>query len=88
MLPQQKWQRKTNMKVKPIKIKIYPAISTLAYISAGSNGYAIKRKQWLRSANPDVHHYGLKYAIYNLAANQTIYWRIKYTAYLSVKQIH
>lgn len=73
---------------KTITIKIYPTVTTLAYISPSTHGYAVRRRTWLRSAQPDVHHYGLKYCVYNLASNQTAYWRVKYTAYISVKGLH
>lgn len=73
---------------KKIKIKVYPAINTLIYVSAGVNGFGIKRKQWVKASSADVKWYGIKYCVYNLAASQQLYWQIKYTAYISLRRPH
>lgn len=70
-----------------VKIKIWPACSPGVYISAVSAGYAVKRKLWLRSANSDIPHYGLKYGIYNIAAGVNYRWNYIIKYYVSFRQM-
>lgn len=73
---------------KPIKIKIWVASAPMMYQSAGSTGYAVKKRQWIASIDYDTKHYGLKFGIFAGGFNQKITWswRVKY--YLSFRGIY
>ncbi|AUM61843.1 capsid [uncultured virus] len=83
----QEYQRYKERKFTgPIKIKIWPAVSSLVFSSAGVDGFAVKKKMWIRTDVTTVKHYGLKYCVYNMAANQNYVWNIRYTMYASFKE--
>lgn len=70
---------------KPIKIKIWPACAPGVYISGVAAGYSIKRKEWLRSANSNVPHYGLKYCVYNISNAVAYAWNFSVKYYVSFR---
>lgn len=70
---------------KTIKIKVWPAISPQIYINGVTSGYTVKRKQWLRAANSNVPHYGLKFCIFNIANDYNYKWNVSAKFYVSFR---
>lgn len=79
---------KETMFNKPIKIKIWPAVAPTLYANNLLVGYGVKRRQWIRSANSDVKHYGLKFMVYNITPNLKYAWNYKIKYYLSFRQMY
>lgn len=70
---------------RPFKVKIWPATGDLSFVTSSTYGYGLKRKQWQNSQVSTVKYFGLKYAVYNFAANQQYVWNLRYTIYASFK---
>lgn len=76
---------------KPIKLYMRPAISCEAYKSALTTGYTSRWGQWIDIGNPDLPHYGFKWAVLSANAShsdRTIgVVRILFKYYLSFKGV-
>lgn len=71
--------------MKAMKAKLWPATAPGLYISAISAGYAVQRKTWIRAANSDVPHYGMKLGIYNMTEGRVYKWSYFYKFYCSFR---
>lgn len=72
---------------KQVQIKIFPKVQIAAYRSLTTTAYIPKGKQWINCAYPDCLHYGLKFAIYGFAANQSFPYTVQAKYYLSFKNV-
>lgn len=79
---------------KPHKRVWKPTVLVPTYRTGVTFGYSPKRKQWIDCANPDVPHYGLKWAFYNTATADATHhrgiavsFRVMATYYLQFRNV-
>lgn len=71
-----------------------PTVLVPTYRTGVNFGYSPKRKQWIDCANPDVPHYGLKWAFYNPSETDATHnrgialsFRVMATYYLQFRNV-
>lgn len=75
--------------------KFRPALSVPSYETTTGWGYTPKWKQWLRTADPSVPHYGIKWYVMSPEAGNSALdhpvivprWRYETTVYMSLKKM-
>lgn len=73
--------------IKPISFKVFPAPNLRVYNGPfASDGFAVKRKMWLRTASSsNTPYYGIKFGVWQCGQGQTVFINACFKYYLSFK---